>query len=92
MEGGADSSVPAAGSQPRSRLNGRDDNCISYDPTFAYALAVIIQDGLRRMMQEQEDVYYYLTVMNDRGSTVPQQGRRLRHLAAARGAGLPRRR
>jgi pyruvate dehydrogenase E1 component len=40
-------------------------NCISYDPTFAYEVAVIIQDGLRRMYAEQEDVYYYLTVMNE---------------------------
>ncbi|MFL6296205.1 MAG: pyruvate dehydrogenase (acetyl-transferring), homodimeric type, partial [Actinomycetes bacterium] len=40
-------------------------NCISYDPTFAYELAVIIQDGLRRMYAEQEDVFYYLTVMNE---------------------------
>jgi pyruvate dehydrogenase E1 component len=40
-------------------------NCIAYDPTFAYELAVIIQDGLRRMYQEQEDVYYYITVMNE---------------------------
>ncbi|MBX9964161.1 MAG: pyruvate dehydrogenase (acetyl-transferring), homodimeric type [Burkholderiales bacterium] len=40
-------------------------NCISYDPTFAFEVAVIIQDGLRRMYAEQEDVYYYLTVMNE---------------------------
>ena len=40
-------------------------NCISYDPTFAYELAVIVQDGLRRMCQEQEDVFYYITVMNE---------------------------
>jgi pyruvate dehydrogenase E1 component len=40
-------------------------NCISYDPTFGYEIAVIIQDGLRRMVTEQEDVYYYLTVMNE---------------------------
>jgi len=40
-------------------------NCIPYDPTFAYEVAVIIQDGLRRMYQEQEDVYYYITVMNE---------------------------
>ena len=40
-------------------------NCISYDPTFAYELAVIIQDGLRRMYANQEDVYYYITVMNE---------------------------
>ena len=40
-------------------------NCVSYDPTFHYELAVIIQDGMRRMFQEQEDVFYYLTVMNE---------------------------
>jgi pyruvate dehydrogenase E1 component len=40
-------------------------NCMSYDPTFAYEVAVIIQDGLRRMYAEQQDVYYYLTVMNE---------------------------
>lgn len=40
-------------------------NCISYDPAFAYEVAVIVQDGLRRMVAEQEDVFYYLTVMNE---------------------------
>jgi len=40
-------------------------NCVSYDPTYAYELAVIIRDGLRRMVENQEDVYYYLTVMNE---------------------------
>ena len=40
-------------------------NCVSYDPTFGYEVAVIIQDGLRRMCAEQEDVYYYLTLMNE---------------------------
>ncbi|MCL4123010.1 UNVERIFIED_CONTAM: hypothetical protein GTU68_000924 [Idotea baltica] len=40
-------------------------NCISYDPTFSYELAVIIQDGMRRMYQEEENVFYYLTVMNE---------------------------
>jgi len=40
-------------------------NCVSYDPTFAYEVAVIVQDGLRRMAAEQEDVYYYLTVLNE---------------------------
>jgi pyruvate dehydrogenase E1 component len=40
-------------------------NCITYDPTFSYELAVIVQDGLRRMVQEQEDVFYYITVMNE---------------------------
>ena len=40
-------------------------NCVSYDPCFAYELAVIIQNGLERMIQNQEDVYYYITVMNE---------------------------
>ena len=40
-------------------------NCISYDPTFSYELAVIIQDGMRRMFKEQEDVFYYIAVMNE---------------------------
>jgi pyruvate dehydrogenase E1 component len=40
-------------------------NCVSYDPTFAYELAVIIQDGLRRMYVDQEDVFYYVTLMNE---------------------------
>lgn len=40
-------------------------NCISYDPTFAYELAVIVHDGLRRMYAEQESVFYYITVMNE---------------------------
>jgi pyruvate dehydrogenase E1 component len=40
-------------------------NCISYDPTFGYEVAVIIQDGLRRMIAEQEDVFYYITLMNE---------------------------
>jgi pyruvate dehydrogenase E1 component len=40
-------------------------NCVSYDPTFAYELAVIIQDGMRRMFQEQENVFYYITTLNE---------------------------
>ena len=40
-------------------------NCVAYDPTFAYELAVIIQEGLRRMLKEQEDVFYYITLMNE---------------------------
>jgi pyruvate dehydrogenase E1 component len=40
-------------------------NCVSYDPTYSYEVAVIIQDGLRRMYGEQEDVYYYITLMNE---------------------------
>jgi pyruvate dehydrogenase E1 component len=40
-------------------------NCRPYDPTFAYELAVIVQDGLRRMYQQQENIFYYITVMNE---------------------------
>lgn len=40
-------------------------NCIAYDPTFAYELAVIIHDGMRRMFAEQENVFYYIAVMNE---------------------------
>ena len=39
--------------------------CVSYDPTFAYELAVIIQDGMRRMYVENEDIYYYITLLNE---------------------------
>src|SRR5919109_5388619 len=40
-------------------------NCVSYDPTYGYELAVIVQDGLRRMVTNQEDVYYYIPLMNE---------------------------
>jgi pyruvate dehydrogenase E1 component len=40
-------------------------NCVSYDPTFSYELAVIMQDGLKRMIENQEDVFYYITLMNE---------------------------
>jgi pyruvate dehydrogenase E1 component len=40
-------------------------NCVSYDPAFGYELAVIIQDGMRRMLEAQEDIFYYVTVMNE---------------------------
>ena len=46
-------------------------NCVSYDPAFAYELAVIIQDGIRRMYKNQENVFYYLTVMNDQYEMPP---------------------
>jgi pyruvate dehydrogenase E1 component len=46
-------------------LSATIPNCVSYDPTFSYEVAVIIQDGLRRMYAEQEDVYYYITLMNE---------------------------
>ncbi|KAF1004827.1 MAG: Pyruvate dehydrogenase E1 component [Luteibacter sp.] len=40
-------------------------SCISYDPTFTYELAVIVQDGMRRMFVEQQDIYYYITLLNE---------------------------
>jgi pyruvate dehydrogenase E1 component len=40
-------------------------NCVSYDPTYNYELAVIVRDGMRRMYADQEDVYYYITVLNE---------------------------
>jgi pyruvate dehydrogenase E1 component len=40
-------------------------NCVSYDPTYGHELAVIIQDGIRRMVQDQENVFYYITIMNE---------------------------
>ena len=40
-------------------------NCVSYDPTFSYEVAVIVADGLRRMYADQEDVFYYITLMNE---------------------------
>ncbi len=46
-------------------LSGTIPNCISYDPTYGYELAVIIQHGLKRMTVDQEDVYYYLTTSNE---------------------------
>jgi pyruvate dehydrogenase E1 component len=46
-------------------LAGTIPNCISYDPTFSYEMAVIIHDGLRRMYVEQQNVYYYVTAMNE---------------------------
>ncbi len=44
---------------------GTIPNCVSYDPTYGYELAVIIHDGLRRMYGEQENVFYYVTTMNE---------------------------
>ncbi|MGP6087788.1 pyruvate dehydrogenase (acetyl-transferring), homodimeric type [Antarctobacter jejuensis] len=46
-------------------LAGTIPNCISYDPTFSYEVAVIVQNGLQRMFVDQEDVYFYLTLMNE---------------------------
>ena len=69
-------------------------NCVSYDPTYAHEVAVIVQDGLRRMYAEQEDVFYYLTVMNENYSHpgMPEgrerrggRGHQARHVPAAGG-------
>jgi len=46
-------------------------NCVSYDPTFAHEVAVIIQHGMKRMVEDQENVYFYLTLMNE---NYPQPG------------------
>ena len=46
-------------------LSATIPNCISYDPTFSYELAVIMHDGLKRMYEKMEHIYYYITVMNE---------------------------
>jgi pyruvate dehydrogenase E1 component len=46
-------------------LAGTIPNCVSYDPTYAYEMAVIVHDGFRRMYEEQENVFYYITAMNE---------------------------
>jgi pyruvate dehydrogenase E1 component len=52
-------------------MAGTIPNCVSYDPTFAYEVVAIVRDGMRRMYEEQEDVYYYITLMNE---NYPQPG------------------
>ena len=47
-------------------------NCVSYDPTFAYEMAVILQDGLKRMHEKKENIFYYITAMNE-NYTHPQK-------------------
>jgi pyruvate dehydrogenase E1 component len=46
-------------------LSATIPSCVSYDPTFSYEVAVIVQNGLERMIAQQEDVYYYITVLNE---------------------------
>lgn len=74
-------------------------SCVSYDPTYTYELAVIIHDGLRRMYVEQEDIYYYITVLNENypQPALPEgaeagilKGLYLLHPAAADNASQPR--
>ena len=49
-------------------------NCLAYDPAFAYEIAVIIEDGIRRMYVEQESIFYYLTLMNEPYAMPPMPG------------------
>ena len=65
------SDIPAA-TVPRNALFAYPyPNCVSYDPTFAHEFAVILQQGLKRMVENQENVWYYITVMNE---NYPQPG------------------
>jgi pyruvate dehydrogenase E1 component len=71
-------------------------NCVAYDPCFGYELAVILQDGMRRMVQEQEDVFYYVTVMNENYAHPPmpegaEEGIRKGMYLLRRGTGTGRR-
>jgi len=52
-------------------MAGTIPNCVSYDPTFSYELAVIIHDGMKRMYCKQENIFYYITIMNE---NYPQPG------------------
>jgi pyruvate dehydrogenase E1 component len=52
-------------------LAGTIPNCVAYDPTFAHEVVVIVREGIRRMFEAQEDVYYYITLMNE---NYPQPG------------------
>ena len=64
-------------------------NCVAYDPAFAYEIAVIIQDGIRRMYVDQESIFYYLTVMNEQyAMPVMPEGVARRHPQGA--VSLPR--
>jgi pyruvate dehydrogenase E1 component len=69
-------------------------NCRAYDPSFGYEVAVIIQAGLREMLSEQQDVFYYLTLMNENyPHPAMQEGMEegiLRGMYLLRGAGSPR--
>jgi len=65
-------------------------NCRAYDPAYAYELAVILEDGMRRMLTEQEDVFYYVTLMNENYAmpSMPEGSREgiLRGMHKTRGA------
>ena len=57
-------------------------NCVAYDPAYAYELAVIIHDGLRRMYVEQQSVFYYITVMNENYAAAGDAGGRARRASS----------
>ena len=59
--------------------------CAIYDPAYAYELAVIVQDGIRRMYQEMEDRFYYLTVYNENYVQPPMPERRAHREGILRG-------
>ena len=46
-------------------IAGTHPTCLAYDPTYSYELAVIIQDGLKRMYKDNENIFYYITLMNE---------------------------
>ena len=56
--------------QPPARAS-LSRTCVAYDPAFAYEIAVIIEDGIRRMYVDQESIFYYLTVMNEQYAMPP---------------------
>ena len=49
-------------------------NLIAYDPAFAYEIAVIVEEGLRRMVRETQDVFYYVTLQNENYLQLPMPG------------------
>ena len=58
-------------------------NCVTYDPAYAYEIAVIVQDGIRRMYQEGEELFYYITLYNENYPMPAMPGRRRKASCAA---------
>ena len=61
----ADGRRPAAPGRPLPPARGHGAERVSYDPAFAYELALIVQDGIRRMYEEGENIFYYITLCNE---------------------------
>ena len=63
-------------------MAGMIPNCLSYDPAYGYELAVIIQNGMKRMAENQEDVFYYITIMNEnyRQPAIPEKKQVAEHI------------